>query len=154
MLTIRELTFDRIAPVAAELCAADMLELDAAGVSDARLMLADALPYCRWAQEALWGDESIAVFGVRPLPGGDVGVPWMLTTGHMDNAQTVAVAKAARRAVQRMQAEFSALTNWVHVRNERAIRFIEWLGFHVKPELCGPGYQFRQFTWSRACATP
>ena len=149
MLTIQPLTVDRIAPCASRICATDRAEMDAAGIADARLMLADALPWCTWAEEAQWHGEAIAIFGVRPLPGGEVGVPWMLTMQHMEQAQRAAVARAAWRAVTRMRSEFHTLTNWVHCRNARAIRLIQWLGFTVDERLCGPGAEFRRFHWSR-----
>jgi hypothetical protein len=149
MLTLHALTFDRVVPCAAELCAADLAELDAAGIADARRMLCDALPLCSWAEEARWHGKSIAIFGVRPLPGGDVGVPWMLTMVHMDTAQRRAVAKAAADAVARMRSEFSTLKNFVHARNARAIRFVQHLGFTVGSDPVGPGAAFLAFSWSR-----
>ena len=153
MLTVRPLTFDRIVPCAAELCAADMAELDAAGIEDARMMLVDALPTCSWAQEALWGERPIAIFGVRPLPGGSVGVPWMLTTVHMSGAERAAVARCAVQAVAKMRAEFPRLRNFVHASNARAIRFIKFLGFAVDSRPTGPNGAFYAFEWSRPCAT-
>lgn len=149
MLTIQPLTFDRIAYSAAMLCDADLEELDAAGIEDALSMLRDAVPSCLWAEEALWRGEPVAVFGVRPLPGGEIGVPWMLTTQRMEDAGRAAVARAAVRAVRRMRAEFPVLVNWVHARNERAIRLVEWLGFTVSQARCGPGAAFREFMWRR-----
>lgn len=149
MLTTHELTFDRIVPCASNLCAADLAELDAAGIADACAMLSDALPLCSWAEEARWDGKPIAIFGVRPLPGGRVGVPWMLTTVHMTMAQRRAVAKASAAAVARMRAEFSTLKNFVHASNTRAIRFVQHLGFTVGAVPCGPNAAFLPFTWSR-----
>lgn len=150
MLTVHDLEFDRVVPVAAALCAADMAELDAAGIEDVQAMLMEAVPLCQWAQEARWNGESVAIFGVRPIQNGKVGVPWMLTTVHMESAERAAVARAAARAVARMRAEFPTLINWVHAKNTRAIRFIEWLGFDVKEQRTGANAAFRQFTWRRA----
>jgi GNAT superfamily N-acetyltransferase len=149
MLTIRPLEFDRIVPVAANLCAADMAELDAAGIEDAKAMLLDAVPHCCWAKEARWNDQSVAIFGVRPLEGRDVGVPWMLTTKHMEAAERAAVAMAAMRAVRQMRIEFPRLMNLVHAQNARAIRFIQALGFTVDDAPLGRGGAFRRFHWER-----
>ncbi len=154
MLTIHALTVDRVAPCAVMLREADRLELMAAGVGDVVTMLGTALPDCLWAEEARWNGEPIAMFGVRPMPGGEVGIPWMLSTTRLQQAERVAVARAAVRAVQRMRCDFAVLTNIVHTANRDAIAFVEWLGFTVDDRLTGPGYQFRQFTWRRACATP
>lgn len=154
MLTIHPLDYDRIAPCMLSLRPADAEELSAAGVEDVLTMMREALPACSWAHEARWHDVPIAVFGVRPMPGGDVGVPWMLATTELDAASRAAVARASVRAVARMRSEFHTLTNIVHAANADAIRFVEWLGFHVEHELTGPGYAFRQFHWSRVCAIP
>lgn len=151
MLTLRHLDPDRMLAAAANLCAADLAELRAAGIDDALTMLQHALPECLWVQEATWEGETVAIFGVRPMQ--DAGVPWMLTTTAMDRAGHAAVALAARRAVRRMQREFPRLLNMVHRRNERAIRFVQALGFHVhRDQPCGPGGEFFLFEWERACA--
>lgn len=148
MLTVRELAFDRIVPIAADLCAADIAELDAAGIADAAAMLREAVPWCLWVQEADWNGKPIAVFGVRPHQG--IGVPWMLTTRHMERAASAAVAMAARAAVVRMRRDFSRLCNLVHRRNERAIRFVEALRFTVHRDTPrGPGEEFYLFDWER-----
>jgi hypothetical protein len=149
MLDIRPLAFDRVVPVAAELWAADREELEAAGIHDAAAMLLDAVPLCSWAEEARWNGATIAVFGVRPLPGGEIGVPWMLCTFHMEQAEKAAVARAAVRAVSKMRAEFHTLMNLVHAKNLQAQRFVHWLGFDVDPTPVGPGGEFRRFTWKR-----
>lgn len=150
MLQILPLTFDRIAAVAADICAADQAEMSAAGIADTVGMLREALPNCTWAQEAAWCGQTIAIFGVRPHDG--YGVPWMLTTNHMGVACGAAVAVAARRAVLRMRGEFDRLVNLVHRHNDRAIRFVEALRFTVHREPCGPGGEFYLFDWERECA--
>lgn len=152
MLTLSSLTPAAIDDVVMSLRDSDAMELEAAGIADAAAMMHAALPSCAWAELARWNDEPIAMFGVRPLDGNEVGVPWMLTTVHMDRAQQDAVAWAARRAVRRMQREFPALTNLVHKGNAPAIRFIEALGFTLSDQLTGPGFEFRQFWWRRPCA--
>lgn len=148
MLIVRDLSFDRIVPIAADLCAADLAELDAAGIADAAAMLREAVPWCLWAQVAEWDHKPIAIFGVRPHE--RLGVPWMLTTCHMDGAASSAVAIAARRAVMRMRSDFSKLANLVHRRNKRAIRFVEALGFTVHRDTPrGPNAEFYLFDWER-----
>lgn len=149
MLTLHPLTLDRIAPCVAGIYDADLAELRAASIYDAALMLREALPACLWAEEARWNDEPIAVFGVRPMLGGEVGVPWMLTTERMGGASASAVTLAARRAVRRMREAYPVLVNLVHAPNARAIRFVQALGFTVEAELSGPGYAFRRFSWRR-----
>lgn len=148
MLQILPLTVDRIAAVAADICAADQAELDAAGIADTVGMLLQAVPECAWVNEARWDGAPVAIFGVRSV--GGMGVPWMLTTCHMDGAASSAVAIAARRAVMRMRSDFSKLANLVHRRNKRAIRFVEALGFTVHRDTPrGPNAEFYLFDWER-----
>lgn len=147
MLVLRDADLARIVPIAADLCASDLEEIAAAGITDTVGMLQEALPSCAWVQEAVWDGQTIAIFGVRPHEG--VGVPWMLTTTHMAAAERSAVAIAARRAVLRMRGDFSRLANLVHRRNARAIRFIEALQFKVHREPTGPDGEFYLFDWER-----
>ena len=147
MLQILPLTVDRIAAVAADICAADQAELDAAGIADTVGMLLQAVPECAWVNEARWDGAPVAIFGVRSV--GGMGVPWMLTTNHMGVACGAAVAVAARRAVLCMRADFNRLANLVHRRYARAIRFIEALQFRVIREPAGPGGEFYLFHWER-----
>ncbi len=149
MLIVHTLTPDRIAPCALQLREADQAELDAAGVEDVIGMLSDALPDCSWASVAEWNGRPVFMYGVRPLPGGEVGVPWMLSTVHLEQAERVAVARLARQVVARMRAEFPVLTNLIHAENHDAIKFVKWLGFTVSDKLTGPEYKFRQFIWRR-----
>lgn len=149
MLVVHTLTPDRIAPCALQLREADQAELDAAGIEDVVGMLSDALPECSWAHVAEWNGRPVFMYGVRPLPGGEVGVPWMLSTVHLEHAERVAVARLARQVVARMRAEFPVLTNLIHAENHDAIKFVEWLGFTVSDKLTGPEYKFRQFIWRR-----
>jgi nucleotide-binding universal stress UspA family protein len=157
MLTVHSLTSDRLAFCAANLCRADLAELRAAEVADVLSMLGSALPDCRWASEARWNGEPIAIYGVRPVDkeSPHVGVPWMLATTALAKAERAAVARQARREVRRMRAEFEVLCNLVHAENANAIRFVEWLGFDVGTKPAGPGGRFRSFVWRKAaCATP
>lgn len=150
MLTLHDFTTDRAREAVSMLCEADMQELSAAGIGDAVAMLAGAVPQCAWAVEARWNGKPVAVYGVRPLPGDDaVGVPWMLTTVHMESADSGVIAHAAMRAVRRMRREYRLLVNQAHASNERALRFIEALGFVIDPAPCGNGGEFRRFWWRR-----
>lgn len=149
MLTVHPLTPDRIVPCALELRASDRAEMEAAGIDDTAAMLMEAVPHCAWANVAEWNGRPVFMYGVRPMSGGEIGVPWMLSTVHLDAAERDAVAWLARRVVNRMRREYPVLTNMVHAENHEAIRFIEALGFTVFEELTGPGYRFRQFIWRR-----
>ena len=60
-----------------------------------------------------------------------------------------AVAVASQRIVESWKTERSMLVNQVHIRNKRAHRFIEWLGFTIDRTPTGPDGEFFVFTWSR-----
>ena len=149
MLTLLPLAADRVVPCLADLAPADRAELQAAGLADSVQQLVDALPTCTWAMEARWHGRAVAIFGVRPMPGSTAGIPWMLTMTGMAQADRAPIARAAVRAVRRMQAEFPRLVNWVHAENERAVRFVAWLGFRVERMPAGPGGRFWIFEWRR-----
>lgn len=149
MITVQPLTLDGVQRCIADLRDADREELTAAGIADAMGMMGEALPYCAWAEEAFWFGRPVFMYGVRPMAGGEIGVPWMLSTTALDDAERAAVARLARKTVARMRRDFPVLTNYVHRHNSEAIRFIEWLGFEVRQEFTGPEFAFRQFIWRR-----
>ncbi|MGL4576672.1 MAG: hypothetical protein ACRCV9_17935, partial [Burkholderiaceae bacterium] len=149
MLTLHPLTAERLPSCAAQLCQEDQAELVAAGIDNFCQMMESALPDCAWAKEARWKNETIAIFGLVCAPGGEIGVPWMLTMEAMNDAERVTVARVAAREVRAMQQRFPALGNLVHAQHSSAINFIEWLGFHVERAPCGPGDQFYKFSWVR-----
>ena len=93
------------------------------------------------------GDDLVCAFGVQP--GDGYGIPWMLCTDAVDRVPRRAMAAVSRQVVDGWKASHDALLNMVHARNERAVRFVQWLGFTVEPEPIGPGGEFRAFWWRR-----
>jgi hypothetical protein len=146
MLTTRPLTIDAMWHCMAHLRAADREELEAAG-ADEQSLIEGALE--GWSEEGLWRGRQVFTFGCRPMPGHEIGIPWMLSTEVLSEAERSAVGWLARRVIKRMRSEYPVLTNLVHARNAEMVRFVEALGFTVFKELTGPGYQFRQFIWRR-----
>lgn len=129
------------------LCDEDRAELAAAGVVDAQAMLEGQA-----VTAVLDGERCVALFGVNVHQG--AGIPWMLTSTAMAQAERASVARSAMCVVAGMRRDFGHLVNWVHAENRRAVRFIEWLGFTVEPEPVGPGGAFRLFHWRKdSCAT-
>ena len=123
----------------------DRAELAAAGVT-VQMLAAHPVGH----RSARWNGRLFALFGMvgHPLDEG-AGIPWMLCTRLIDSVPRGAVAVAAQRIVESWKTERSMLVNQVHIRNKRAHRFIEWLGFTIDRTPTGPDGEFFVFTWSR-----
>lgn len=84
----------------------------------------------------VWADENnrpLAVFGAAPVSLLDgIGSPWLLGTEGMFEHPRTLVADG-RRYLQRMQAIYSELFNYVDARNDRSIRWLKRIGFTVQP---------------------
>ena len=80
-----------------------------------------------WA--GLVDGEPVAIAGVSPqsLVGG-VGVPWMLATPGLERVERPFL-RLSRPVVEAMQEVCPQLVNYVDNRNERAQRWLRWLGF-------------------------
>lgn len=144
MLTIEPASADAAQELQNDLHPDDMAELLAAGVS-----LSDGLDVeCR----ALRMDgRLVALFGLagHPTESG-YGIPWMLCTNALPLVPRHELASVSLGVVDEWKAQRAVLQNMVHRRNERAIRFVEWLGFMVAREPVGPRGEFYLFTWERA----
>ena len=96
--------------------------------------------------------ELFVIAGV--IPGDletDTGIPWLIASPRMDECR-VAIGRHTRYAIKRMQATFSRLENYVHIRNENAIKWLKWSGFTVEDEvtlLPATGAPFHRFYWER-----
>lgn len=130
---------------------ADRAECWAADRSSVTASLQRALPNSAKAWTGLVHGVPACVFGVAPaslLTG--VGVPWMLGTDRLEQAERPLV-RLSRPTLDVMHALFPRLVNFVDNRNERAMRWLAWLGFTLSdPVPMGPdGLPFRRF--ERVC---
>lgn len=90
----------------------------------------------------------VALFGLQPhpvLPG--AGIPWMLCTRHLEAVPRRRMAAVSVSVVHQWRQQCRLLQNMVHRRNERAMRFVQWLGFTIDRRPFGPGGEFFVFTW-------
>jgi hypothetical protein len=131
---------DARAELAADLHPDDAAELEAAGLDVAAALVGADCSALRW------DGRLVALFGIVKL--GDTGVPWMLSTNALDDVPRSAMAKISRQVVSEWQAHCVWLGNLVHCKNQRAIRFVQWLGFTVDNEPIGPNGAFLSFSWS------
>jgi hypothetical protein len=142
MIVVTPGAFTRTVPeLAAALHPADRAELAAAGVE-----VQHALAGCEIV-EARDGGRLIAAFGLNWHDGW--GVPWMLSTAHIERSLRHEVAAVALDVVNDWKTQADRMHNIVHAQNARAVRFVQWLGFHVDHTPIGPGGAFLLFSWER-----
>lgn len=76
-------------------------------------------------------DEPIAVFGVVPaslLTG--IGCPWMVATPELERVHKT-LLRCSRVGLAAMAEVYPHLVNFVDARNDKAIRWLRWLGFTI-----------------------
>lgn len=120
----------------------DAAEL-AAGRTDLRTALADA-----HLQALRWNGRLVALFGCEPANAGS-GIPWMLCTTTLADVPRRQMAAISEQVVEDWRGRFACLGNMVHRHNDRALRFVRWLGFTIHPETIGPDGEFFLFEWRR-----
>jgi hypothetical protein len=144
-LEVRTVTLDAIDYVLEHLSRADRAEMLAAGLQDPPEVFALAAREAAQAGAVYADGEPVALFGVNAMLGEpDRGIVWMIATDKFAESG-VAGAVLSRQVVGQMRARFAVLSNWVHAEHRRAIRWLKWLGFHVKPEPVGPNGAFLEF---------
>lgn len=147
MLTIAPASPGAVCELSDALHPDDAAELQAALVPDLSDALAD-VPML----ELRNAEGLVALFGVQKI-GPRAGVPWMLCTKLLDRVPRHEMAQISRSVVAEWMDSHDSLTNLVHRHNQRAIKFVQFLGFEVDTIPVGPGRDFYRFEWSRACAT-
>jgi hypothetical protein len=129
------------------LSAEDAAELAAAGPHDWHQHFRDAAAHALTAGTITTAAGTpIAVYGLTPHVSAEgVAIPWMMgTDGVIEHARDFAAISLA--VVDEMRQCAAVLINAVHARHTRAVRWLEWLGFHVKhSERVGPGNEFIPF---------
>ncbi|WP_088383874.1 hypothetical protein [Roseateles aquatilis] len=144
MLTISSALPCDVADLAARITEFDALELKAAGIT-----VEGATANVQPLALRLAG-ELVCLFGAVPHPAAaGAAIPWMLCTRTLERVPRRAMAAVSARVVADWCGRFTYLTNIVHRRNRRAIRFVQWLGFTVGDVPCGPGQEFYAFEWRR-----
>lgn len=110
--------------------------------------LIDSFRLSRLAWTGLVDGVPVCMFGVVQVSkDGRAGRPWMIGTELLDKYQKVFLRRCAGQ-VETMQMCFDSLENVVDARNERAIKWLRWLGFSFsEPEPMGPdGIMCLRFT--------
>lgn len=96
----------------------------------------------------LYGDLA-GIFGVVPHPHRyGIGAPWAILTFAAE-LHPRPFLRASRAEVDHMRHGFYYLENYVDARNVTAVRWLDWLGFHIEePKPYGvDGLPFHHFSW-------
>lgn len=136
----RRPTEEDVAFVAENLRPADLSEAEALGMGPAAPLLLLTVKQSLWFEAIQVDGQVAALYGLGREPrdvGQGVGLPWLMGTSAAD-AFGFKFIRDCRKVVGRMLEDRPALVNFVHVKNERAIRWIEWLGFEFHPPLMVP----------------
>ena len=104
----------------------DRMEVEAASGPDVLATLYDS-----WEltpnPESAWADgKLLAVRGI--VPGGRMGCIWMLGTNELGRYRG-AHTRLARRYIETALEVYDVLYNYVHIKNEPSIRWLDRLGF-------------------------
>jgi len=84
-----------------------------------------------WA--GLADGELVCVFGVAPLSlVGVTGIPWLLGSVAIERHQR-AFLRRNREFIDRWQADYPVLRNFVDARNTTSQGWLRWLGFRIDP---------------------
>ena len=116
--------------MAANMREADRDEVWAAAHVTPKQAVRHSLLGSRDSQAGLVDGRTVCLFGVGSSTALGYGVPWMLATDELERHQ-VAFLRRCRGAVEEMRRDYVMLRNWVDARNEKAIKWLGWLGFEV-----------------------
>lgn len=76
----------------------------------------------------------------------DEGSPWLVATNDLEK-HGLEFLKLSRRMARIWFGRYTSLQNWVDIRNEKAVQWLQWLGFEMEePAPFGPfAMPFRRF---------
>lgn len=137
--------------VAANAREADRREFEASSGRTPSQVVAEAMATADMAFTGWRGGVPVCIFGVSPaslLIGR--GTPWLVGTDHLDRCARP-LLRVSMPALDLFHARYPELMNYVDARNDRAIRWLRWMGFTIHPaEPHGiAGLPFHKFERSR-----
>ncbi len=110
---------------------ADIDEIWAASLRVPEDALNRALAHADKAWAVMYDDDVAMMFGVCPLSAiSNSGIPWMLGSEIIEKFQ-VRFLRHCAYYVSKMAEDYDCLVNYVDARNEKAIKWLEWLGFEI-----------------------
>lgn len=121
----RELAHNMREPDRAEVWAAGHLMPEQATVT--------SLAASRDAWAGLADGRVVCMFGVgAPMICSVTGVPWLLATAELER-HARPFLRRNRKMLRKMMKDYGVLRNHVDARNEKAVRWLRWLGFKILP---------------------
>lgn len=135
-------TEEHAAALAPNLRAEDVAEVLACGSPSGLFALQHSLRTSDMAWALLFDGEVAALFGFTEhrntaCGGSGVGVAWALT-GNAVARHPKVFLRVSRDVLSLLLEHCGVLVNWVDARYRGALRWLEWLGFEVKPATSGP----------------
>lgn len=111
------------------------LEMSAARTAEPLVALADGEPACAWG-----------ISQAAPLTW--TGHPWLLGTPLLD-AHALRILRVSKDYVESARLGYDRLVNYVDARNEKAVKWLGWLGFTLDPPAPWGVERrpFRRFWW-------
>ena len=112
---------------------ADVQEVWAAGHFSPEEAVATSLEASPDPRVGLADGEVTCVFGVGEWSAiGLLGVPWLLTAENMPrHARRLLIG--SRAYMDEVRGRYTVLANHVDARNQKAVRWLQWLGFEIGP---------------------
>lgn len=142
-------TFEHAVELANTMSHSDKRELLAVGAHSPFQALLQSIAASRYASSGLADGRVVCMFGIATATTlSFCGVPWMLGAEELPD-HSLRFLRLNRGYIRAAQQEFTALANFVDARNERSIRWLQWLGFELEQEApFGPhGLPFHRFHW-------
>lgn len=130
---------DLIAELAQNMRAADVIEMQALGFTNAERTIAHSVNCSSLKWGALVDGHLAFLFGVAPAPHDpDIGIVWMLGTDLLERHARHFLRKN-RDYLSQIHSQFKRLINIVHAENHVSIHWLKALGFTVEsPAPYGP----------------
>lgn len=134
--------------LAPRLRAADVAEIEAAGIESPIEALRHGFAHSMQPLTVVVDDEPAAMFGVVRECNHDIGRIWLLGTDGLFSVR-VKFARQSRPWLAHVARPFRVVTNYVDMRNEVHVRWLRWCGARFTGiENRGPrGLPFLEFYW-------
>ena len=128
---------EHIPAIALDMRLADMREVWASERRSPAQALVNALGRSSLAWTCIIDDFPAFMWGVARVGTlmSQTGAPWLLATPVIEQRRVIPeFLRQCPAYVERMQARFPRLENYVHARNRLSVRWLRWLGFTVEPQ--------------------
>lgn len=141
--------------IASNLRPGDLAEIRATHDLDPHVSLTASV----MASDMCWiifdNDTPITVFGCAPSGQPHSGIVWMMGTPRMDEV-ALRLGRLSLHCLHLMHERYACLWNYIDVRNERSLRWLQWTGFEILDAIPAHGREqlpFLLFARYEPCVT-